>query len=213
MKKGLSILVNILLFAVIVFLAWQVVKSIQAPIKFNKEQKARESKVVERLIDIRNAEVLYKNANNKFTADFDSLIDFCQTAEIPIVKIIPDPTDTTFTRTINDTIGYVKVMDSIKSTRDNFNINDIKWVPFSEPQQQFEIEAGNIKRSGIDIPVFEVRTPYEVYLATPGEAFSEKEWNQRRDNAKAEKESINRYAGLKVGSMEEATTDGNWEKL
>ncbi len=213
MKKGLSILVNILLFAVIVFLAWQVVKSIQAPIKFNKEQKARETKVVERLIDIRNAEVLYKNANNKFTADFDSLIDFCQTAEIPIVKIIPDPTDTTFTRTINDTIGYVKVMDSIKSTRDNFNINDIKWVPFSEPQQQFEIEAGNIKRSGIDIPVFEVRTPYEVYLATPGEAFSEKEWNQRRDNAKAEKESINRYAGLKVGSMEEATTDGNWEKL
>ena len=213
MKKGLSILVNILLFAVIVFLAWQVVKSIQAPIKFNKEQKARETKVVERLIDIRNAEVLYKNANNKFTADFDSLIDFCQTAEIPIVKIVPDPTDTTFTRTINDTIGYVKVMDSIKSTRDNFNINDIKWVPFSEPQQQFEIEAGNIKRSGIDIPVFEVRTPYEVYLATPGEAFSEKEWNQRRDNAKAEKESINRYAGLKVGSMEEATTDGNWEKL
>ena len=213
MKKGLSILVNILLFAVIVFLAWQVVKSIQAPIKFNHEQKAREAKVVERLIDIRNAEVLYKNANNKFTADFDSLIDFCQTAEIPIVKIIPDPTDTTFTRTINDTIGYVKVMDSIKSTRDNFNINDIKWVPFSEPQQQFEIEAGNIKRSGIDIPVFEVRTPYEVYLATPGEAFSEKEWNQRRDNAKAEKESINRYAGLKVGSMEEATTDGNWEKL
>ena len=211
MKKGLSILVNILLFAVIVFLAWQVVKSIQAPIKFNKEQKARETKVVERLIDIRNAEVLYKNANNKFTADFDSLIDFCQTAEIPIVKIVPDPTDTTFTRTINDTIGYVKVMDSIKSTRDNFNINDIKWVPFSEPQQQFEIEAGNIKRSGIDIPVFEVRTPYEVYLATPGEAFSEKEWNQRSD--KAEKESINRYAGLKVGSMEEATTDGNWEKL
>ena len=55
MKKGLSILINILLFAVIVFLAWQVVKSIQAPIKFNTEQKARETKVVERLIDIRNA--------------------------------------------------------------------------------------------------------------------------------------------------------------
>ena len=213
MKKGLSILINILLFAVIVFLAWQVVKSIQAPIKFNTEQKARETKVVERLIDIRNAEVLYKNANNKFTADFDSLIQFCQTAEIPIVKIVPDPTDTTFTRTINDTIGYVKVMDSIKSGRDNFNIGDLKWVPFSQPQQNFELEAGIIQRNGINIPVFEARTPYEVYLATPGADFNEKEWNQRRDNVKAEKESINRYAGLKVGSMEEATTDGNWEKL
>ena len=213
MKKGLSILINILLFAVIVFLAWQVVKSIQAPIKFNNEQKARETKVVERLIDIRNAEVLYKNANNKYTADFDSLIQFCQTAEIPIVKIVPDPTDTTFTRTINDTLGFVKVMDSIKSTRENFNINDLKYVPFAENQQQFELEAGMIKRNGIDIPVFEARTPYEIYLATPGANFNEKEWNQRRDNAKAEKESINRYAGLKVGSMEEATTDGNWEKL
>lgn len=213
MKKGLSIVINIILFAIIVFLAWQVVKSIQAPIKFGNEQKAREAKVVERLIDIRNAEVLYKNANNKYTANFDSLILFCQNAEIPIVKIVPDPTDTTFTRTINDTIGYVKVMDSIKSKREDFNINDIKFVPFSNPQQQFELESGNIDRNGIKIPVFEARTPYDVYLATPGTAFSEKEWKQRVDNAKAEKESINRYAGLKVGSLEEATTDGNWEKL
>ncbi len=213
MKKGLSILINIVLFAVIVFLAWQVVKSIQAPIKFNTEQKTRETKVVERLIDIRNAEILYKNATSKYTNNFDSLIQFCQTAEIPIVKIVPDPTDTTFTRTINDTIGFIKVMDSIKAGRDNFNINDIKWVPFSQPQQKYELEAGTIQRNGIEIPVFEARTPYEVYLGIPGAAFSEKEWNQRRDNAKAEKESINRYAGLKVGSMEEATTDGNWEKL
>ena len=213
MKKGLSIVINIALFAIIVLLAVQVVKSIQAPIKFTKEQRIREAKVVECLIDIRNSEVLYKNVNSQYTNSFDSLIRFCQTAEIPIVKIVPDPTDTTFTRTINDTIGYVRVMDSIRGGRDNFNINNLKWVPFSQPQQQFELEAGFIPRNGIDIPVFEARTPYEVYLATPGEAFSEKEWNQRRDNAKAEKENINRYAGLKVGSMDEATTDGNWEKL
>ena len=213
MKKGVNIIVNVVLFAIIVVLAMQVIKSIQAPIKFNKEQKMREAKVVERLIDIRNAEVLYKNANNKYTDNFDTLIKFCQIAEIPIVNIIPDPTDTTFTRTINDTIGYVAVMDSIKGRREHFNINDLCFVPFSNPQQKFELEAGTISRNGIDIPVFEARTPYEVYLATPGEAFPEKEWNQRRDNAKAEKESINRYAGLKVGSMEEASTDGNWEKL
>lgn len=205
MKKGLSILINIILFAIIVLLAWQVVKSIQAPIKFNNAQKARETQVVERLIDIRNAEVLYKNANNKYTASFDSLIAFCQTAEIPVVNIIPDPTDTTFTRTINDTIAFVKVMDSIAGKRENFSINDLSIVPFSNPQQKFELEAGVIKRNGIDIPVFEARTPYEVYLIGLDQ--------QRILNAKAEKESINRYAGLRVGSMEEASTDGNWEKL
>ena len=213
MKKGLSIVINIVLFAIIVLLAVQVVKSIQAPIKFNNEQKMREAKVVERLIDIRNAEVLYKNANNKYTDSFDSLIMFCQTAEIPIVNIIPDPTDTTFTRTINDTIDFIKVMDSLKGKRTDFDIKDLSIVPFSEPKQQFELQAGTIERNGIKIPVFQASTPYEVYLATPGANFSVKEWNQRRDNIKAEKENINRYAGLKVGSMEEASTDGNWEKL
>lgn len=205
MKKVTNIIINIVLFAVVVFLAMQVVKSIQAPIKFNKAQSERETQVVQRLIDIRNAEVLYKNVNNKYTASFDTLIGFCQTAEIPIVNIIPDPTDTTFTRTINDTLGYVKVVDSISGKREGFNINDLSFVPFSDPQQKFELEAGLIKRSGIDVPVFEARTPYEVYLVGLDQ--------QRILNAKAEKESINRYAGLKVGSMEEASTDGNWEKL
>ncbi len=214
MKKGLSIAINILLFLVILFLAWQVVKSIQAPIKFNNEQTMRERQVIERLIDIRNAEVLYKNANNKYTDNFDTLIQFCRNAEIPIVKIVPDPTDTTFTRTINDTIGFVMVMDSLRGARENFNIADLKYVPFAPNKEQFELEAGTIIRNEvIKIPVFEARTPYEVYLANPGNGFSEKEWNQRRDNTKAEKESINRYAGLKVGSMDEASTDGNWEKL
>ena len=205
MKKGLSIIINILLFAVILFLAWQVIESIQAPIKFGNEQKARESKVVERLIDIRNAEVLYKQANNKYTASFDTLINFCETAEIPIVNIIPDPTDTTFTRTINDTLGYVKIADSLFKGRENVNLEDLRYVPFSDPQEEFELEAGVINRSGISVPVFEAKTPYEVYLNGLDP--------QRVLNAKAEKESIFRYAGMKVGSMEEATTDGNWEKL
>ena len=206
MNKGLNIIINIVLLAVVVLLAMQVIKSIQAPIKFNKAQSEREAQVIQRLIDIRNAEVHYKNVNGKYTASFDTLIGFCQTAEIPIVNIIPDPTDTTFTRTITDTLGYVKVVDSIRgSKRDQFNINDICFVPFSNPTTKFELEAGMIKRSGIDVPVFEARTPYEVYLNGLDE--------QRILNAKAEKESINRYAGLKVGSMEEASTDGNWEKL
>ena len=213
MNKITNIIINLVLFAIIVVLAIQVVKSIQAPIKFSTEQKARETKVVQRLIDIRNAEVLFKQINNKYTASFDTLIDFCKTAELAIVKIVPDPTDTTFTRTINDTLGFVKIVDSLAAGRADFNINDLKLVPFSNPTTNFELEAGFIPRNGINIPVFEARTPYEVYLATPGAAFSEKEWKQRVDNAKAEKESINRYAGLKVGSMEEATTDGNWEKL
>ena len=214
MKKGLSIIINIVLFAIIVLLAWQVVKSIQAPIKFNTEQKAREAQVIKRLIDIRNAEVLYKNANSKYTDNFDTLIMFCQNDSIPVVEMISKQNmeDSTY-YTVYDTIGFIKVMDSIRGRRTDFNINDLKVVPFSQPKQNFELEAGTKESSGIKVPIFEARTPYEVYLAQPGAAFSEKEWKQRVDNLRAEKESIHRYPGLKVGSMEEASTEGNWEKL
>lgn len=198
-------MVNIVLFAVVVFLAIMVVKSIQAPIKFNNAQHAREVQVVQNLKDIRDAEIQYKQANNCYTASFDTLIQFCLNAEIPIVNIIPDPTDTTFTKTINDTLGYVKVFDSLYGKRENFDIQNMRYVPFSEPRQEFELEAGTIKRSGITVPVFQAQTPYEVYLNGLDD--------QRVRNAKAEKEAINRYAGLKVGSMEEASTEGNWDQL
>ena len=234
MKKGLSIVINIILFAIVLVLAWQVVKSIQAPINFDNEKKARENKVIERLIDIRNAEVLYKNAYNKYTDNLDTLIKFCQNDSIPVVEMFSKRNDADSTYyTVYDTAGYIKVMDSIRKGNvlrkdkakkegwDNaegwnklvFNINEMKYVPFSEPQQVFEIEAGTKESSGVKIPVFEARTPYEVYLGQPGAKFTEKEWTQRVKNIKAERESINRYAGLKVGSMDEASTEGNWEKL
>ena len=212
-SKLKTILINIALFAVVVFLAIKLIQSIQAPINFGNEKSAREAQVVQRLKDIRDAEIQYKQAYNKYTSDFDTLIDFCTNYEIPIINMIPDPEDTTFTRTINDTIGYVKVLDSLFGKRNNFNIKDLSIVPFSDPATKFEIHDSIIKRGGISVPVFEVKTPYEVYLATPGAKFTDKEWNTRVQNVKAEMEQIEKYAGLKVGSLEEASTDGNWEKL
>lgn len=212
-SKLKSILINIVLFAVVVFLAIKVIQSIKAPIDFGNEKSTREAQVVQRLKDIRDVEVQFKQAHNRYTSNFDSLIDFCSNYEIPIVKMVPDPNDTTFTKSINDTLGYVKVLDSLFGKRNNFNIKDLSIVPFSNPTTKFEIQDSIIKRGGISVPVFEVKTPYEVYLATPGEKFSEKEWNTRVQNIKAEMEQIDKYAGLKVGSLEEASTDGNWEKL
>ena len=212
-SKLKSILINIVLFAVIVFLAIKVIQSIQAPIDFGNEKGKREAQVVQRLKDIRDAEVQYKQAHNKYTSNFDTLIDFCSNYMIPVVNIIPDPEDTTFTKTINDTIDFVLVADSLFRNRSNFNIKDLCNVPFSDPVTKFEIHDSIIKRGGISVPVFEVKTPYEVYLATPGSKFTDKEWKTRVNNVKAEMEQLDKYAGLKVGSLEEASTDGNWEKL
>ena len=99
--------------------------------------------------------------------------------------MVPDPEDTTFSKTINDTIGYVKVLDSLFGKREGFKLADIRNVPFSDPVAQFELHDSIIKRGGISVPVFEAKTPFDVYLAQPGSKFSEKEWNTRVQNAKA----------------------------
>ena len=200
-----SAIINILLTAVAVFLAIMVIKSIKAPIDFGNEKSAREAQVVQHLKDIRDIEIQFKQANNRYTSSFDTLIDFAKNHEIPIVMMIPDPEDTTFTKTINDTLGYVKVIDSLFGKRTNFNINDLGIVPFSNPATPFEIHDSIIKRGGISVPVFEAKTPFDVYLTGMDQ--------QRVLNAKAELEQLDKYAGMKVGSLEEASTDGNWEKL
>ena len=212
-SKLKSIIINIVLFAVVVFLAIKVVQSIKAPIDFGNEKSLREAQVVQRLKDIRDAEIQYKQAYNKYTSSFDTLIDFCQNHMIPVVMMVPDPEDTTFTKTINDTIDHILVLDSLFGKREGFNIKDLSIVPFSDPATQFEIHDSIIKRGGISVPVFEVKTPYEVYLNTPGAKFTEANWIERVNNLKAEMEQLDKYAGLKVGSLEEASTDGNWEKL
>ena len=115
-----------------------------------------------------------------------------------------DPNDTTFTKTINDTVGYVKVLDSLFGRRENFDINSLRVVPFSQGDE-FELQAGYIKRGGLKVAVFEAKTPYSTYL-----------WDldrQRVNNLRAEQEDLEKYAGLKVGSMDEASTNGNWESL
>lgn len=186
--------------------------SISNQIKFNDEKASREAKIVERLIDIRNAEMFYKYANDRYTGSFDTLIAFCKNNELPVIRLRPELIDTTYV-VVSDTVGYISVVDSIAGRRAGFNIDGLSIVPYGDSNTQFELSAGFIDRGGTLIPVFEAKTPYDVYLSTSPTSFSPKEWNNRVRNAKKEQEDLNRYAGLKVGSMEEATVDGSWERL
>ena len=196
--------INIGLVIVALVLAYLVFDSIRQPVAFENIRKEREIQVVQSLKDIRSTQTLFKQTYNRYTADFDSLIEYVKTGELPVVNIVADPNDTTFTKTINDTVGYIKVIDSLFSKRENFDINTLRIVPFSQ-NDQFELQAGFIKRGGLKVAVFEAKTPYSTYL-----------WDldpQRVNNLRAEQEDLEKYAGLKVGSMDEPSLSGNWESL
>ena len=196
--------INIGLVIVALVLAYLVFDSIRQPVAFENTRKEREIQVVQSLKDIRSTQTLFKQTYNRYTADFDSLIEYVKTGKLPVVNIVADPNDTTFTKTINDTVGYITVIDSLFSKRENFDINTLRIVPFSQ-NDQFELQAGFIKRGGLKVAVFEAKTPYSTYL-----------WDldpQRVNNLRAEQEDLEKYAGLKVGSMDEPSLSGNWESL
>ncbi len=185
-----------------IFLAYTVFDSVRQPVAFDNTRKEREVKIVQNLKDIRSAQALFKQTYNRYTANFDSLAEYIKNGTLPIVNIIPDPNDTTFTKTINDTVGYIKVIDSLFKNRENFDADNLKVIPYSQ-NKTFEAEAGYITRGGLKVGVFEVKAPYKTYLWDLDE--------QRVRNLIAEQEQLERYPGVKVGSMSEPSVDGNWE--
>ena len=116
--------------------------------------------------------------------------------------MVPEPEDTTNTRTIMDTIAYVNFHDSLVASRTDFNIETLAIIPFAEGDS-FLIDAGEIERSKVLIQVFEVSALNTQILKGLD--------SQMINNYDDLLESTDRFPGVKVGSMTEASTDGNWE--
>jgi len=199
MKK---IIIQVVLLAIIIFLVYKIYESIMEPVRFNKEKDHRMEQVVQNLKDIRAAQMAFKSIHGEYAPNFDTLLSFVEIEEIPVVKMIPDPTDTTFTRSIMDTLGYISVLDSLYNNRPNFKLASLPIIPFSEGDT-FKMDAGEIERSKVMIRVFEASSLNLQFLKGLD--------LQLINNFNDKLESTDRFPGLKVGSMSEATTDGNWE--
>jgi hypothetical protein len=139
--------------------------------------------------------------NDQYAKDIDSLMIFLREGEIPIVKKVPDPEDTTFTRTINDTIGYIVVADSLYGSRPYFILDSLPWIPGAGIM--YSLDAGEVTKGGLNVHVFEATADYKKILKGLEEQMIVNLIKARKD--------IDRFPGLKVGSMMEPSTDGNWE--
>lgn len=187
-------IIQLVLLIVIGYLGYMLWETIQEPVRFNREKDRRSEIVVQNLKDIRSVQQMYRSLNDSFAPNFDTLMKFMIEGQIPVVNIIFDPNDTTLTKTINDTLGYVSVADSLFGRRPNFVVNDLQYIPFSDGKR-FDMDAGKINRGGVLVPVFMAVAPKQEYLS---------ELPENQVNKGSVKDLI-------VGSMTEPTTDGNWE--
>lgn len=209
MKTILQIVFTVIVLALGYFI-WE---SIQNPIRFQNEYNNRKDKVVERLIQIRDAQVAYKTVHKKYTGSFDTLINFIRTGKLPLVKMEGSLTDSMIAEGMTeikalalgiikrDTI-YVSVMDSL--ARNKYNVDSLPYVPYSN-KVKFEMGATVFTTgSGVKVNVFEAKTHNDVFLIGLDE--------QEIINMNAIAFKHEKYPGLKVGSLVEANNNaGNWE--
>lgn len=208
-------LIQVLLWALIIFLGYQTYMSIYEPIQFNKVKNKRYAKVIDKLIDIRDSQLAHKEVTGTFASDFESLVKFIDTAEYTITQR-KDSTvlDEELTKryggvttmkeiTVIDTLGFVPVKDSLFKTSTRYKT--MMNVPDAEEAAKFEMEAGFIEENDVKIPVFEASVKKSVILH-----------DQNKDLLAQENEvvSVDGVNGdaLKVGSMTEVKTNGNWPK-
>lgn len=194
---------QIVLAILIVVIAYFVYESIMAPIRFEKEKNKRYDVTIQRLKDVRTAQLAYRSRYSKFTGSFDTLITFLKEGEFKVVKQIGSEDDSLALaqkKVFRDTIR-VAVRDSLFK---NFPVDSLRFVPFAGGDQ-FELAAGELETgSKIKVKVFECKAHNDVIL----KGLDRQEIINMNDLAK----KLEKYAGLQVGSMTEATNNaGNWE--
>ena len=155
-KKPMQITLPI----IIILLAGWLTIIILEPIQFEKEKNYRYTFIKEKLIDIRSAQLAYKEKNGQFTNDFDELINFVKIDSFVLVQ----KTDTLieyynkvyremqFKDTLFiDTLGKVSILDSL--FHKDYPIDSLAYVP-PVNKLKFEMNAGVVNKSKIDVPVF-----------------------------------------------------------
>ena len=218
---------------IIALLVYAIVACIMKPVNFNKERDARKEVAIQQLKDIRTLEVAYKGVTGHFTADLDSLKDFYLKGQMPIVMQVGSADDSlawAHTEAVKkafkgkgkmtgldllklyeagdkDLVFSVEhkipVKDTLFASRKDFDINTIKYIPFSDGDEVI-MDAIVKMVSGVQVPLFEAKMPYKSLLKGMD--------NQLRINLDAEQRDMNRYEGLQVGSISAPNNNaGNWE--
>lgn len=209
--KKLKPVINIVLWAVIVLLGYMTFNSVYNEIKFNQLKEKRFAVVIDRLIDIRDSQLAYKDVNGTYTDSFDKLINFVENGKVPITQrrdtLILDEertkafggVETMKTITLIDTLSFYSVKDSLFKGSDRYK--KMMNVGIGKEGAKFTMKAGKLD----DFAVFEVSVDKSVILDDQEKYLVEKEKQVM---------SVDGVNGptLKVGSMEEVFTKGNWPK-
>ena len=213
--------ISIFLWVVILFLGYSLYKSIIGPVEFNKVKQVRYAKVIENLKDIRISELAHQEIEGKFSGNFDSLVQFLDTAKFAIIQ----RRDTSYAdveknrafgldaqkggyykeEIIVDTLRFASVKDSLFGDSDRYKT--MMNIPLEIAEgAKFQLKAGKYEKNDALYSVFEASVAKRLILS-----------DQDTDLIYQEEQlvSVDGINGptVRVGTMNDIDTGGNWPKL
>ncbi len=204
---------ELFLWVLSIFFASQIYSSINGPIKFNQVKNERYTKVIDRLKDIRTAQIAHKDVNGFYANNFDSLVSFIDNGIFTVIEK-RDSSYLEYNRTyridmlkeveIVDTLGFVSVKDSLFGNNESYKM--MAKVPINGTDSEFSIKADIIDKNGYQVPVFEVKVKKDIVL-----------FDQNKDLLDQENKviSVDGVNGSEIilGSMTDVSTSGNWPTI
>ena len=198
--------IALILIPLNIILAYFVYNSINSEVEFQQVAKVRVAENVQKLKDLRQVQIAYKKVNNTYSNNFESLIDFLENDSMAIVKAIGETPDSLTDAQalelgiISRDTAYVLAKETVfdeaylSSRNEKFplDLSALTTVPHSD--QNYSVDAGMVEKGKVVVQVFEISTTY-------GAAFT---------GLDAENKSFELGNLLKVGSMDEASLNGNW---
>ena len=220
-----------LLVIAICAMSYLCVTSITVPIEFEQEQAKREQQIIKKLVDIRKVQIEYQKINNHFCPNAGTKNHISRESKPPIVHKEGTLTDDQLKNgkkkkkalaiikrgnkkeiaangleNFRRDTTYVSVYETLLANDYTLEqIKDLVVIPFSNGTKfQFDTITYISAASGLPTPLFEVSAHYDTYLSDLD--------RQQLINLKDKQTKMNRFNGLKVGSVEEPNNNsGNWE--
>jgi len=198
--------IALILIPLNIILAYFVFNSIDSEIEFQEVAKVRITENVQKLKDLRQVQIAYKKVNHTYANNFESLLDFLENDSMPIVKAIGETPDSLtdaqalelgiISRDTTYVLAKETVFDeaylSSRNEKYPLNLTTLTNVPHSK--ELYSVDAGRVEKGKVTVQVFEISTTY----ATVFTALDAENKSYELDNL------------LKVGSMDEASLNGNW---
>ena len=210
MKLG----IQVVLWIASIFFAYKIYDSVSGPIRFNQVKNERYAKVIDRMKDIRTAQIAHKDVKGVFSNNFDSLIKFIDDGIFTLVEK-RDSSYLEYDRTyridmlkevvVIDTLGFVSVKDSLFKNTDRYK--NMAYIPVEGAgDKKFQIKAEIINKNGYKVPVFEVKVAKNIIL-----------FDQDADLLKQENETVSvdgvNGSEIILGSLSNVSTNGNWPTI